>query len=166
MLVVTGKPGRLLTSGIVRPIPERSGEFELEIETDESNAAEQRFRGILRDGKLVLVDEMASEEQPARITFRTVAGGDRLLVLFERRVGTERYVRLAELSYTRQGSDFGKRGGDEVECVVTGGLGTIPVTYNGKTYYVCCTGCRDYFQEDPEQALAEYRERRRTEESR
>ena len=41
------------------------------------------------------------------------------------------------------------------ECVVTGGLGTIEVTHNGKTYYVCCTGCRDYFNENAEKVLAE-----------
>jgi YHS domain-containing protein len=42
---------------------------------------------------------------------------------------------------------------------VTGGKGTIPVTYQGETYYVCCTGCRDLFNDDPETVLAEYRER-------
>ncbi len=38
-------------------------------------------------------------------------------------------------------------GGKKNECVVSGGVGTIPVTYNGKTYYVCCGGCRDAFNE-------------------
>jgi len=34
-----------------------------------------------------------------------------------------------------------------------GGLGTIEVTHAGKSYYVCCTGCRDYFNENPEKFL-------------
>jgi hypothetical protein len=38
-------------------------------------------------------------------------------------------------------------GGKKNECVVSGGVGTIPVSYNGKTYYVCCGGCRDAFNE-------------------
>ena len=42
------------------------------------------------------------------------------------------------------------------ECVVTGGLGTIEVSFEGKTYYVCCTGCRDYFNDNPKEVLAEY----------
>lgn len=46
-----------------------------------------------------------------------------------------------------------------VECVVTGGLGTMPVTFEGQTYYVCCTGCRDYFNDGPAKVLAEYRQR-------
>jgi YHS domain-containing protein len=33
------------------------------------------------------------------------------------------------------------------------------VQYKGKTYYVCCTGCRDAFLDDPEGILEEYAER-------
>jgi YHS domain-containing protein len=33
---------------------------------------------------------------------------------------------------------------------VTGGLGTIAVSYKGQTYYVCCGGCKDAFEADPE----------------
>ena len=47
--------------------------------------------------------------------------------------------------------------------VVTGGLGTIEVSYDGKSYYVCCTGCRDYFNENPKQVLKEYTERKEAE---
>ena len=32
----------------------------------------------------------------------------------------------------------------------------MPVMHKGKTYYVCCTGCRDAFNDDPEGILAEY----------
>jgi YHS domain-containing protein len=45
------------------------------------------------------------------------------------------------------------------ECVVTGGKGTIPIAYKGQTYYVCCSGCKRAFDENPEKILAEYRER-------
>ena len=41
------------------------------------------------------------------------------------------------------------------ECVVTGGLGTIAVRHKGETYWVCCTGCREAFEADPEAILAE-----------
>ena len=42
------------------------------------------------------------------------------------------------------------------ECIVTGGLGTIAITYKGQTYYVCCTGCRDAFNENPEKFIKEW----------
>ena len=97
---------------------------------------------------------------PARIALRFVAGGDRLLVLYERKgsVG-DQLVRLAEVGYTRKGSDFGK-GSTGPECIVTGGLGTIEVSYDGQTYYVCCTGCRDYFNDNPVEAIADYKARK------
>ena len=82
--------------------------------------------------------------------------GDRLLVLLEKKSpASDQFVRLAEVGYTRQGSGFGQ-GTSGRECVVTGGLGTIEVTHKGQTYYVCCTGCRDYFYEKPDEILAEY----------
>jgi hypothetical protein len=63
---------------------------------------------------------------------------------------------------TRVGSGFGQ-GGAGPECVVTGGAGTMTVEYLGQKYYVCCTGCRDYFNADPAKALAEYKERKEEE---
>ena len=40
-------------------------------------------------------------------------------------------------------------------CVVTEDRGTIHVSYKGQTYWVCCSGCRDLFNDDPESVLAE-----------
>lgn len=85
-----------------------------------------------------------------------------MLMLFRRRVGNDRFLRMAEVGYTREGSNFGK-GTNYIECIVTGGVGTMPVTFEGKTYYVCCTGCRDLFNDDPAAVLAEYRERKEAE---
>jgi len=109
-----------------------------------------------KDGQLLLATQQPREGLPQRLSFRFVAGGDRLLLLMEK-AGTSggQFVRLAEVGYTRQGSGFGKNVAQR-ECIVTGGLGTIEVTHNGKTYFVCCTGCRDYFNENPEKVLAEF----------
>jgi hypothetical protein len=130
------------------------------------DSGEDRFTGRLDDqDQLVLLAAEAGEgsaDGPARITIRTVADGDRLLVLYEKRTGADRYARLAEVGYTRVGISFAK-GSGEPECVVTGGVGTIAVEYRGKKYYVCCTGCRDLFNDDPEGVLAEYRERKAAE---
>ena len=30
------------------------------------------------------------------------------------------------------------------------------VSFQGKTYYVCCSGCRDAFNEEPEKYIAEF----------
>jgi len=116
-----------------------------------------RYDGRLDDqGQIVFAADHPAGDLPQRLSFRFVAGGDRLLVLLERKSPTsDQLVRLAEVGYTRQGSGFGKNT-TQRECIVTGGLGTIEVSHNGKTYYVCCTGCRDYFNASPDQVLAEY----------
>lgn len=106
--------------------------------------------------QLVLLPQQPRDGLPQRLSFRFTANGDRLLLLMEKQAAASgQFTRLAEVGYTRQGSGFGKSLAQR-ECVVTGGLGTIEVTHNGQTYHVCCTGCRDYFNENPEKVLAEY----------
>jgi hypothetical protein len=113
--------------------------------------------------RLLVTADKPRDGLPERISFRFVAGGDRMLILLERKSPvSDQYVRLAEVGYTRQGSGFGL-GAAQRECVVTGGLGTIEVSYEGQKYYVCCTGCRDYFNENPAEVLAEYKAKKEAE---
>lgn len=115
------------------------------------------------EGRLLLTADKPAKGMPARISIRSVAQGDRLLILLENRIGdSDRFARLAEIGYTRKGSNFGQGGGGR-ECIVTGGAGTIAVEHNGQTYYVCCSGCRDYFLENPEEVLAEYKAKKAAE---
>jgi hypothetical protein len=113
-------------------------------------------------GKLIFKEDKPREGLPARISFRFVAGGDRLLMLLERKGNADQYVRLAEVGYTRQGSGFGQ-GKTGPECVVTGGAGTIEVMHKGMKYYVCCTGCLEYFNDHPDEVIAEYQARKEAE---
>ncbi len=154
-LVFQAPKAKYFTSGRLIPGKEE-GDYLLEVHREEQ-AKPLRYSGSLEEtGHLILTAQDDPGDAPARLTFRTVAGGDRLMVLLERRLGdSDRFLRMAEIGYTRKGSNFGQ-GGMAKECVVTGGAGTIAVTHNGQTYYVCCTGCRDYFYADPEGVLAEY----------
>lgn len=158
-LVFETPKGKYYASGRLLP-GDKPGEFRLRARRA-GGEQEDRFTGRMDPRRqLVLVAEAPAEDQPNRISIRTVAGGDRLIVLYEKRLaGADRYARLAEVGYTRKGSSFAK-GSSQPECVVTGGLGTIKVEYQGKTYLVCCTGCRDLFNDDPEGVLAEYRDRK------
>ncbi len=122
-----------------------------------------RYTGELADSVLKVAADKPGGKLPARITVRLVAGGDRMLVLYEKELGDGVFTRLAEVGSTREGSSFAKSATSGPECVVTGGLGTIAVEYEGKTYYVCCGGCRDLFNEDPAGVLAEFRERKAAE---
>jgi YHS domain-containing protein len=37
----------------------------------------------------------------------------------------------------------------------------MQVSYMGQTYYVCCSGCRDAFNENPAKIIAEYKARKK-----
>ncbi|MFO0867417.1 MAG: hypothetical protein U0935_00585 [Pirellulales bacterium] len=153
--------GKYFVSGQFRPGKEPGA---VELQATSADGGELRYAGKLaEDGSLVVEGLQVPSEAPQRVTLRVVAGGDRLVMLLERRSAiSDRYARLAEIGYTRKGSEFGK-GSSQPECVVTGGLGTIQVSYQGQMYYVCCQGCRDLFEQKPAEILQEYRERKAAE---
>ena len=153
--------GKYFSGAELRP-GEKDGEFTLKAKAADGER-ELTYRGTRdKDGNLSLTADKPVEGLPARVSLRLVAGGDRLLVLLEKPAAGGSFARLAEVGYTRKGSGFGK-GGSGPECVVTGGFGSIEVSYMGQKYYVCCTGCRDYFNENPEEVLAEYQARKEEE---
>ena len=139
------------------------GAYELTAALAEEKAELHYAGKIDETDRLVLSAAEPREGLPARISLRFVAEGARLLVLLEKKgTASDQLVRLAEVGYTRQGSGFGKNVSQR-ECVVTGGFGSIEVSFEGKTYYVCCTGCRDYFNDNPKEVLAEYEARKEAE---
>ena len=60
------------------------------------------------------------------------------------------------IAATREGESLGAAEKKNV-CVVSGGVGTMPITYKGETFYVCCSGCRDAFNENPEKYVKEFK---------
>lgn len=130
-------------------------------EDSKSDVEPTRFAGSAVDGALVLTVNEA--DAAARVTIRTVADGDRLIVLYEKATGGGSFVRQGEVASTRKGSAFATAAAAGRECVVTGGLGTIAVEHEGRTYYVCCSGCRDLFNDDPAGVLENYRQRKAAE---
>jgi hypothetical protein len=88
-------------------------------------------------------------------------GGVRFVYTFSRKSkGSTIFTKLYDVNFSKEGESLAG-GGKEKECVVTGGLGTIAVTYMGKTYHVCCTGCRDAFLENPEKIIKDYEARKK-----
>jgi len=154
--------GKYFSTGELKP-GKKAGEYVLAAKTADAKGTITYEGELDKDEKLTLVAKDAPEGMPKRISFRFVAEGARLIVLLEgpSSIG-DGYARLAEVGYTRKGSNFGK-GSTGPECVVTGGFGSIEVSYKGQKYYVCCTGCRDYFNDNPEEVLAEYKARKEAE---
>jgi YHS domain-containing protein len=120
---------------------------------------DRQYTGKFEDKRLVL-EGADSNKVVHRLTL-TVLDKNRWLVLFEKRPEQQSFfTRVGEVAYQRQGTKLAAIGGTGPICVVTGGAGTIAVTYKGKTYYVCCTGCRDAFNDDPEGILADYEKKK------
>lgn len=118
------------------------------------------YRGKIEDKKLVMVSS-SDEKKEVHRAILTLLNENRFTLLFEKRPEQQSFFnRVAEIGYQRDGTRLAVAGSSGPECVVTGGLGTITVTHKGKTYYVCCTGCRDAFNDDPEGILADYYKRK------
>lgn len=121
------------------------------------DGSRRAYRGEFDKNVLTLVSDPDADGLVSRVTMRQL-NEKRMLVLYEqRRAGQSFYARVGEVGYTREGTRLALSDNSGPVCVVTGGEGTIKVMHEGKTYYVCCTGCRDAFNDDPVGILADYR---------
>lgn len=160
-LLGTVTKGKLVTSLRITASGE-AGLYHMEWVTPEGQ--NRQLTGKVEESKLVVSTTNPDEQNEVyRITL-TPLNEQRTLILFEKKKADQQsYSRIAEVGYTREGARIAGAGGGGPECVVTGGLGTIKVQHAGKTYYVCCSGCQQAFNDDPEGILAEYKARREKE---
>jgi hypothetical protein len=143
--------------GELRYLPE-SDRFRLTLTTPGGEV--QVFEGNYAKPRLTLERTDAKTKQVQRLVF-TLLHFNRHLYRFEHRPADRGFfTQVYQVGATKQGVPFATV--DEgPECVVSGGLGTTPVTYMGKTYYVCCSGCRDAFKEEPAKYVREYEARKK-----
>ncbi len=127
----------------------------------DKNDKTQVYQGTLKKNYLTLerVDPASKETQ--QLKFNTASGGDRLVVAYSvmpenRTVFSKQW----QIGMTREGVTLGAAKKAQ-ECIITGGLGTIAVSFKGATYYVCCGGCRDAFNEDPQKYISEYQAKKK-----
>ena len=152
-IVLAVKDGRFVTAGELRYDPEKKL-YRLTL-TDASKV-EQTYEGSLTKGRLVLTRKDSAGDVH-RLTVYTLADGARMVVHAEVQArGKGLFADVFKVGATREGESFAGGGGKKNVCVVTGGLGTIPVSYLGKTYYVCCSGCRDEFNDNPKKYVDEF----------
>ncbi len=108
-------------------------------------------------GQIQLITEADDDGSVYRCSIEQLSD-IRLVVLLEQRsTPTGSFRRVAGIGYTREGRKLAEAGGGQRKCVVTGGLGTIAVMHEGKTWYVCCEGCRQVFEASPGEIIDEYR---------
>ena len=132
-----------------------AGEFVLDATL--ADGSSRSFAGRkAKDAPLILAAE-GKGEGVRRVTL-TIPNENRFLLLLEAEPQSKTFARLGEVGYTRNGVAFAAGESGPV-CIVTEGRGTTQVSYQGKSYYVCCSGCKDLFNKDPAGVLAEAAER-------
>ena len=148
--------GKFLKSAVLSYDPQKKTYV---LATVQPDGKQRDYTGTLTKDTLILESLPDQEGAVYRISIRRL-NQKRTLVLFEQRNrGQSFYYRLAEVGYTRAGTKLAESGSGGPECIVTGGAGTIQVSYQGKNYYVCCSGCKQAFEEDPETFIAEAKQK-------
>lgn len=138
----------------VRPGAEK-GHYELKAWTPEKK--ELTFSGKLEKRRLTFDRLDATTKETHRLIL-SLLHSNRYLYSFEvRKPDTVTFQKRYQVGATKKGVPFASESRGP-ECVVSGGLGTTQVTHKGKTYYVCCSGCRDAFRDEPDKYVREYEE--------
>ena len=158
---MTSKDGKFYKEAKLEP-GEKAGEFKLSATTLDGKKTDVFSGAIDKEGELVLNNAAPADGRPARISIGLLAKGKRQVITYQKKGAGDRYSPIAEVGLTLQGSGFGKQT-DARECIITGGLGTMTVSYKGETYYVCCGGCKQAFEENPEKEIAAYKKRKEEE---
>jgi hypothetical protein len=112
-------------------------------------------------GKLVkdtLTFERTDEDSKAieRLKINSIDNGARISAnLSHKPADKTAYATDFDVSYANKAVSFAP-GVKKPECIVSGGVGNGTVTHNGKTYYICCSGCRDAFMANPDKFVKEW----------
>ena len=159
-LEVEFKGGKLFKSAEVRYSPDKK-QYRLTA-TPAEGKGKLDFVGELKDEKLTFERIDPKTRETRRIRMNTAAEGLRFLYLVDRRAdGGTIWVLDAVVESTKLGESLARKEKKGPECVVSGGLGTMTVSYMGETFYVCCSGCKDAFNDNPKKYVEEFKAKKK-----
>jgi hypothetical protein len=117
------------------------------------------FTGPLKEHLLTMEREDPKTKETQRIVI-SLLHNNRYLYHYEvKGAGKTFFSKQYLVGATKEGVPFALGSGEVGPlCVVSYGPPTTPVAYKGKTYYVCCGGCKDAFRAEPEKFIKEYDE--------
>lgn len=142
--------GKYFTTGDLRYDVAKK-KYVLTLTPAEKDATPQQFVGDYSRGMLKLERTDAKTGDVYRITMNTAAEGIRFVFRYEKQTGGKGlFNTVFAMNGNKDGESLAGGGPKKPECVVSGGAANIAVQYNGKTYYVCCSGCRDEFLANPQ----------------
>jgi len=113
---------------------------------------------LQRTFKLELTEPEPNEEgEQWRVVINQQENNRYILEMYRKR-GSGSFLRIDSINTQREGTSFALSDTDygEKTCIVSQGLGTTSVSYKGKSYWVCCSGCKAAFEEEPERWIAKW----------
>jgi ribosomal protein L24E len=114
------------------------------------------FEGTMGKKGLELTRTDKASGDVFKLTIFTLSDGARMMVQADvQSKGKGLFANMYKISASNAAESFAG-GAKKPECIVTGGAGTMTVMHNGKTYYVCCSGCRDEFNANPKKFVDEF----------
>jgi YHS domain-containing protein len=140
--------GKYFTAGELRYDVEKK-KYRLTLTPTAKGEAAQTFEGEIAKGALKMERKDPKTNDVYRMTINTAAEGARLQIKYEKQDGGKGlFAAVHTMAGSKEGESFAG-GAKKPECIVSGGSANIPVSYMGKTYYVCCSGCKDEFNANP-----------------
>lgn len=154
-LAVDIKDSKYFTKGALRYLPEKK---QYQLTMTDTEGKEKVFVGDYKRQRLVVEHKDERTGDIHRLTMNTLSEGVRILVQYDVQAGGRGlFDNKFKAAGTKEGESFaGGKANKKPDCVVTGGAGTMPVSYMGKTYYVCCSGCREEFDANPKKYVDAY----------
>jgi len=141
--------GKYFLSSEIHYAPETS-QYCMDMETVDKKRIS--YKGQWNDSSLVLNLLNPESNETERLVIR-VLHGNRMLMRMEIKPADQKvYNQVFQIGATKEGVEFAEKDWGK-ECIVSGGAGTMVIIHKGLKYYVCCTGCRSAFLENPEKYI-------------
>ena len=158
----------------------RSEEDKFQVTVQPTDEDAREFRGTWADGgepkeesdgkktqhthKLQLTQILPQAGDQWQLVFHQLDNNQYLMAMTRRPATGKQFGPLDVVRQQRLGTSFAVADSDNPgpKCIISGGLGTMTVTYRGKSYPVCCSGCAAAFNDDPERWLAKLAEREKS----
>jgi hypothetical protein len=153
-LIMAVKNGKLIKGGELRYLADTK---KYQLRATDAKDKKIVYEGELKKGVLTLERNDADKMETQQIAMNVAGDGVRFNYWFKTKPASKKAYGTGYLvACSKEGESLGGKQ-DGKECPVSGGLGKIAVSYKGETFYVCCTGCRDAFNENPEKYVKEFK---------
>ena len=131
-LVFTYTDGKLMKEGVVSyDLKKKVYRFAL----TRPDGAKMTYEGKLVDTTLTVEQIVEAEVDRERLEWNLLRDNNYFINVERRKAGAKSWEQTHNVRFRKEGVPFVR--GEAPKCVVTGGSGSIAVSYKDKTYYVC-----------------------------